>query len=100
MTAVAPAPLVDSFGRVADSLRISVTDRCNLRCRYCMPAAGLAWLPREELLTDPEVERLARLLGPQPSSLREKWFGEPTASCRAPNRPAGTAAARSVPTAA
>jgi len=40
-------PLVDAFGRVADDLRISVTDRCNFRCTYCMPAEGLRWLPRE-----------------------------------------------------
>lgn len=51
--------LVDSYGRVADDLRISVTDRCNLRCMYCMPADGLPWLPREELLTFEEITRLA-----------------------------------------
>jgi cyclic pyranopterin phosphate synthase len=53
-------PLVDTFGRVADDLRVSVTDRCNFRCTYCMPADGLRWLPREELLT---FEELTRLLG-------------------------------------
>ncbi len=42
--------LADRFGRVATDLRVSLTDRCNLRCTYCMPAEGLAWLPREELL--------------------------------------------------
>jgi cyclic pyranopterin phosphate synthase len=52
-------PLVDTFGRVADDLRISVTDRCNFRCTYCMPAEGLAWLPKTEILT---VEELTRLL--------------------------------------
>jgi cyclic pyranopterin phosphate synthase len=51
--------LVDGFGRVHTDLRLSVTDRCNLRCRYCMPAEGLAWLPREELLTVDELVRLA-----------------------------------------
>src|SRR4029453_14140989 len=45
-------PLVDGFGRTHRSLRLSVTDRCNLRCRYCMPAEGMAWIPREGLLTD------------------------------------------------
>jgi cyclic pyranopterin phosphate synthase len=55
-------PLVDSFGRVHRDLRISVTDRCNFRCTYCMPAEGLTWLPREEVLTFEEVERIARLL--------------------------------------
>jgi cyclic pyranopterin phosphate synthase len=51
-------PLVDTFGRVADDLRISVTDRCNFRCTYCMPAEGLAWLPKHELLTFEELTRL------------------------------------------
>ncbi len=50
--------LVDSFGRVATDLRISLTDRCNLRCSYCMPAEGLDWLPRAEQLTDDELLRL------------------------------------------
>jgi cyclic pyranopterin phosphate synthase len=42
-------------------LRVSLTDRCNLRCTYCMPAEGLAWLPRAEVLTDDEVVRLVRI---------------------------------------
>jgi GTP 3',8-cyclase len=50
-------PLVDTFGRVADDLRISVTDRCNFRCTYCMPAEGLAWLPRSEILSFEELTR-------------------------------------------
>ncbi|WP_344423742.1 GTP 3',8-cyclase MoaA [Pseudonocardia ailaonensis] len=50
--------LVDTFGRVATDLRISLTDRCNLRCTYCMPAEGLEWMPREEQLTDAELLRL------------------------------------------
>jgi GTP 3',8-cyclase len=50
--------LADSFGRVATDLRVSLTDRCNLRCSYCMPAEGLDWLPRPEMLTDDEVFRL------------------------------------------
>ena len=50
--------LVDTFGRVATDLRISLTDRCNLRCSYCMPAEGLEWMPREEQLTDDELVRL------------------------------------------
>jgi cyclic pyranopterin phosphate synthase len=53
--------LRDTFGRVADDLRISVTDRCNLRCVYCMPADGMRWLPRAEILTFEEIERLARV---------------------------------------
>jgi cyclic pyranopterin phosphate synthase len=54
--------LLDRFGRVATDLRVSVTDRCNLRCGYCMPAEGLPWLPREEVLTAAEIERLVRIL--------------------------------------
>ena len=54
-------PLVDSFGRVADDLRISVTDRCNFRCTFCMPAEGLVWLPKAEILTFEELTRLLAL---------------------------------------
>jgi GTP 3',8-cyclase len=50
--------LVDRYGRRATDLRVSLTDRCNLRCEYCMPAEGLEWLPTEEVLTDDEVVRL------------------------------------------
>ena len=50
--------LVDGFGRVATDLRVSLTDRCNLRCTYCMPAEGLEWLPDERLLSNDEVVRL------------------------------------------
>ena len=57
----AEGPLLDTFGRVADDLRISVTDRCNFRCTYCMPAEGLTWLPKEEILTFEELTRLLRL---------------------------------------
>ncbi len=53
--------LLDTFGRVATDLRVSLTDRCNLRCTYCMPAEGLTWLPRREVLTDDEVARLVRV---------------------------------------
>jgi cyclic pyranopterin phosphate synthase len=54
-------PLVDSYGRVATDLRVSLTDRCNLRCTYCMPAEGLDWLPSEQLLRPDELVRLLRL---------------------------------------
>jgi cyclic pyranopterin phosphate synthase len=53
--------LRDSYGRVADDLRISVTDRCNFRCIYCMPAEGMRWLAREDILRFEEIHRLARL---------------------------------------
>ncbi|WP_028661896.1 GTP 3',8-cyclase MoaA [Saccharomonospora saliphila] len=59
--------LIDSFGRVATDLRVSLTDKCNLRCTYCMPAEGLDWMPGEDVLTDDELIRLmdiaVRLLG-------------------------------------
>ena len=56
-------PLVDGHGRPIGDVRISVTDRCNFRCQYCMPAEGLPWLQREALLTYEEIERLVRILG-------------------------------------
>jgi len=52
------SPLLDRYGRVGTDLRVSLTDRCNLRCSYCMPAEGLDWLPGDDILTDDEVMRL------------------------------------------
>ncbi|MFI7512820.1 GTP 3',8-cyclase MoaA [Micromonospora echinofusca] len=69
MTAAPPTAgvLADRYGRVARDLRVSLTDKCNLRCTYCMPAEGLAWLPGPQLLGDDEIARLVgvavRLLG-------------------------------------
>jgi cyclic pyranopterin phosphate synthase len=57
----AAGPLLDTFGRVATDLRVSLTDRCNLRCTYCMPAEGLDWLPDEALLRTDELTRLLRI---------------------------------------
>jgi len=56
------AQLLDGHGRQIGDVRISVTDRCGFRCRYCMPAEGMAWLPREELLSFEEIERVVRVL--------------------------------------
>jgi cyclic pyranopterin phosphate synthase len=53
--------LADRHGRIATDLRVSLTDKCNLRCSYCMPAEGLDWLPRSTLLTDDEIVRLVRI---------------------------------------
>ena len=53
------APLIDTYNRVHDNLRISVTDRCNIRCFYCMPESGVEFVPREEILTFEEIERFA-----------------------------------------
>ncbi|MPY92118.1 MAG: GTP 3',8-cyclase MoaA [Acidimicrobiia bacterium] len=55
-------PLVDSYGRIHRDLRISVTDRCNFRCTYCMPAEGMTWQPRDELLSFEEISRVASLM--------------------------------------
>ncbi|WP_118915633.1 GTP 3',8-cyclase MoaA [Mycobacterium shigaense] len=59
--APAEGPLLDSFGRAATDLRVSLTDRCNLRCSYCMPADGLDWLPGEQLLRPDELVRLLHI---------------------------------------
>ena len=53
--------LVDAYGRVASDLRVSLTDRCNLRCTYCMPAEGMTWLPTDDTLTDDEVVRVVKV---------------------------------------
>jgi GTP 3',8-cyclase len=53
--------LADTFGRTATDLRLSLTDKCDLRCTYCMPAEGLPWLPKPDLLTDDELVRLVRI---------------------------------------
>jgi cyclic pyranopterin phosphate synthase len=58
---VVPRDLVDPFDRVVRDLRISITDRCNFRCTYCMPEEGMVWMPRSEILTFEEIERLARI---------------------------------------
>ena len=55
-------PLVDGHGRQISDLRVSVTDRCNFRCQYCMPADGLPWLERDEILRFEEIERVVRVL--------------------------------------
>jgi len=70
--------LSDSYGRIATDLRVSLTDRCNLRCTYCMPAEGLDWLPKADQLTDAEVTRLIGV-GVERLGIREVRFtgGEP-----------------------
>jgi cyclic pyranopterin phosphate synthase len=75
---VSSLTLADRFGRVATDLRVSLTDRCNLRSEYCMPAEGLEWLPTPEVLTDDEVVRLVRI-GVEMLGITEVRFtgGEP-----------------------
>jgi cyclic pyranopterin phosphate synthase len=70
--------LADSYGRVATDLRVSLTDRCNLRCAYCMPPEGLDWLPKDEVLRDEEIVRLIAI-GVEQLGIREVRFtgGEP-----------------------
>jgi cyclic pyranopterin phosphate synthase len=75
---VTSEPLLDTFGRIADDLRISVTDRCNFRCTYCMPAEGLQWLPREEILTFEEIARLASVFRDLGVRSFKLTGGEPT----------------------
>ena len=77
-TAPGTGGLVDRHGRVATDLRVSLTDRCNLRCTYCMPPEGLDWLPKVEVLTDEEIVRLVRI-GVEQLGIREVRFtgGEP-----------------------
>ena len=53
--------LVDAYGRQISDMRISVTDRCNFRCVYCMPEEGMTWLKRESILSFDEIERIARV---------------------------------------
>jgi GTP 3',8-cyclase len=90
--------LADSYGRMATDLRVSLTDRCNLRCAYCMPAEGLDWLPRPELLTDDEVVRLVRI-GVESLGITEIRFtgGEPLLRRSLVDIVAGTAALRPRP---
>ncbi len=70
--------LIDRFGRVHDYLRISVTDRCNLRCTYCMPAAGLKWRSAEQLLSNDEIMAVASLMAQMGVRKIRLTGGEPT----------------------
>ena len=69
--------LVDGFGRVATDLRVSVTDRCNFRCQYCMPPEGLPWLAKDELLTFEEITRVVTILAGCGVSSLKITGGEP-----------------------
>jgi GTP 3',8-cyclase len=70
-------PLVDGHGRRIADLRVSVTDRCNFRCQYCMPAEGLPWLEREAVLSFEEIERIVALLAQMGISSLRLTGGEP-----------------------
>ncbi len=69
--------LADSFGRQMETLRVSVTDRCNFRCRYCMPPEGLDWLPRHSYLSFEQIERIARIFLELGGSRLRLTGGEP-----------------------
>jgi GTP 3',8-cyclase len=77
LPAAAVCPLVDGWGREIHSLRISVIDRCNFRCRYCMPAEGLPWLPKTEILSFEEIHRLVALMAAMGVSEVRLTGGEP-----------------------
>ncbi|MBM4077184.1 MAG: radical SAM protein, partial [Planctomycetes bacterium] len=70
-------PLIDSFGRLHNNLRISVTDRCNIRCFYCMPAEDVQFMEKVELLTFEEIERFVRVAVPLGISKLRLTGGEP-----------------------
>ncbi|TML00511.1 MAG: radical SAM protein, partial [Actinobacteria bacterium] len=76
--------LVDTYGRIGDDLRVSVTDRCNFRCTYCMPAEGLPWLPKNEVLTFEEMTRLVRLFLSLGVRSLKLTGGEPTVRAELP----------------
>src|SRR5215217_4834925 len=79
MTFTAPgAPLRDQFGRSIEYLRISVTDRCNFRCVYCMPAEGLTWLPKQDILSYEEIAAIVEQLAPLGLRRLRLTGGEPT----------------------
>src|SRR2546430_780432 len=73
-----PLPMLDAQGRAITYLRISVTDRCNFRCLYCMPEAGLEWLPKAEILTYEEIAEIVRQLAPRGIRRLRLTGGEPT----------------------
>lgn len=72
-----PLPLIDTFGRLHNNLRISVTDRCNIRCFYCMPAEDVVFMDRQDLLTFEEIERFVRLVVPLGITELRLTGGEP-----------------------
>ncbi len=78
MTLPHPTTLTDQFGRSIEYLRISITDRCNFRCQYCMPLEGLPWLPKDEILRYEEIAEIVRQLAPLGLRRLRLTGGEPT----------------------
>jgi cyclic pyranopterin phosphate synthase len=89
-------PLRDGHGRLIGDLRVSVTDRCNFRCQYCMPAEGLPWLERDEILTFEEITRLVSLLAAMGVHDVRLTGGEPLVRREFPRLAAMIAAVRGV----
>ena len=87
-------PLVDGHGRRIGDLRVSVTDRCNFRCQYCMPAEGLPWLERDDVLHFEEIERLVGAAG---RDGRQRRAPHRRRAARAPRLPALVVDARVAP---
>src|SRR5256885_8116095 len=77
-TGAAMSTLIDQFGRTIEYLRISVTDRCNFRCSYCMPLEGLPWLPKSDILSYEEIAEVVRQLAPLGLRRVRITGGEPT----------------------
>src|SRR5437870_12422298 len=73
----APTPLLDTFGRRHNNLRISVTDRCNIRCFYCMLAENVQFKPRSEILSFEEIERFVRVVSAMGEKTLRLTGGEP-----------------------
>ncbi|HET9564394.1 MAG TPA: GTP 3',8-cyclase MoaA [Mycobacterium sp.] len=91
-------PLLDTYGRIATDLRVSLTDRCNLRCTYCMPAEGLDWMPSEQLLNIGELTRLLRIAVTRLGVTRVRFTGgEPLVAKQLEEVVAATAALRPRP---
>jgi cyclic pyranopterin phosphate synthase len=91
-------PLIDTYGRAATDLRVSLTDRCNLRCTYCMPAEGLDWMPDDQLLTVDELTRLMRIAVTRLGITRVRFTGgEPLLAKRLEHVVAATADLRPRP---
>lgn len=72
--------LIDRFGRVHRDLRVSLTDKCSLRCTYCMPAEGVPWIPKKSVLTPDEIERVVRIAAGQGVATVRLTGGEPLIS--------------------
>src|SRR4051794_41948520 len=81
-------PLQDGHGRLIQDVRVSVTDRCNFRCQYCMPAEGLAWLERDAVLHFEEIERIVALLASMGVPAVRLTGGEPLVRREVPRLPA------------